>query len=326
MSLAQSLLPELEHAADDGARRSCVGLRWLVALVALTLPAPPAVAAGAEKPSPEARLAEAAELFSTGRYAECEQHFAAVGRSDVRLGLAARAFYGAACCAAQRGDPDGAFGQFANALAVGFRDLERALADPRLEPLRTDPRWLQFLKRTETQQQKHLQTLDKELLAHYVEDREQRLKVSAGADAASFAAASAVRRAKVVNLVEQGRAKQADDCFHAGAVLAGSTAPEELARAEELARRALAIDPDLLAARPLVATAVDRRAMVAGKPQKYGTQIVELDGRWQLHPVDPATTDAERAAMGLPPLSDARARAAALNPEPAPPPAGKPPR
>ena len=313
------------RAPQSGIPAVALALAALAGVVGAQTPGATPSPKAAAKPEPEARLAAAAELFTAGRYAECEQHFAAVGRSDVRLGLAARAFYGAACCAAQRGDPDGAFGQFANALAVGFRDLERALADPRLEPLRTDPRWLQFLKRTETQQQQHLQTLDKELLAHYVEDREQRLKVTAGADAASFAAASALRRAKVVKLVEQERAKQADDCFHAAAILAGSSAPEELARAEELARRALAIDPDLLAARPLVATAVDRRAMVAGKPQKYGTQIVERDGRWQLHPVDPATTDAERAAMGLPPLADAQARAAALNPQPAPPAATPPP-
>ncbi len=270
------------------------------------------------KPSAETRLAEAAADFAAGRWADCEQRFDALGRSDVRYGLAARAFYGAACCTAQRGDFDGSFTHLADALAVGFRDLDRALADPRLETLRTDPRWLPFLKRVEMQQEAYLKTLDPDLLQLYVEDREQRVEARSGGKAQELAEASAARRAKVLALVRQGRATKADDCFHAAVILGASEAEPELARAEELARRALAIDPDLLAARPEIAIAVDRRAMVAGKPQRYGTQLVEKEGRWQLYPVDPATSDAERAALGLPPLAEARARAESLNARPTP--------
>ncbi len=53
--------------------------------------------------------------------------------------------------------------------------------------------------------------------------------------------------------------------------------------------------------------------MLAGKPQKFGTQLVEVDGKWKVYDVDPATTDAERAEWGLPPLAEAHARAAELN-------------
>jgi hypothetical protein len=41
-----------------------------------------------------------------------------------------------------------------------------------------------------------------------------------------------------------------------------------------------------------------------GKPQKYGTNYVSDGRRQQLWDVDPATTDAERAAWDVPPLAE----------------------
>ena len=46
--------------------------------------------------------------------------------------------------------------------------------------------------------------------------------------------------------------------------------------------------------------------MLQDLPQPYGTQIVwvpVLRG-WRLYPVDAATTDADRAAMGIPTLAE----------------------
>ena len=50
----------------------------------------------------------------------------------------------------------------------------------------------------------------------------------------------------------------------------------------------------------------DRIAMFEGRPQKYGSQLVEGDdGKMQLHPLlDPAMVDQWRKEMDLPPLSD----------------------
>jgi hypothetical protein len=59
--------------------------------------------------------------------------------------------------------------------------------------------------------------------------------------------------------------------------------------------------------------------MLIGKPQKFGTQLVEVEGKWQVYDVDPAVTDAERAEWGLPPLAEAVARAGELNRPPTPP-------
>jgi hypothetical protein len=46
-----------------------------------------------------------------------------------------------------------------------------------------------------------------------------------------------------------------------------------------------------------------------GEPQLYGTQYLERDGVLELRPVrDPAGLDERRAALGLPPEAENRAR------------------
>lgn len=62
------------------------------------------------------------------------------------------------------------------------------------------------------------------------------------------------------------------------------------------------------AARVVAATAYDRLRMLAGKPQKFGTQVVVREGRRELWPVDGLTTDSERAKWGLPGLGELERR------------------
>ena len=61
-------------------------------------------------------------------------------------------------------------------------------------------------------------------------------------------------------------------------------------------------------ARALAATAYDRVRMLEGRPQKFGTQFSERNGQRELWPVDPSTTDSERAKWGLPTLAELRQR------------------
>jgi hypothetical protein len=51
--------------------------------------------------------------------------------------------------------------------------------------------------------------------------------------------------------------------------------------------------------------------MRQGKPQRYGTQYMAAgpDGPLELWPVDPSTTDEERARWGVPSFADALAAA-----------------
>lgn len=318
--------------SGQGLRRVSLALEVAFAVVWLAAVATPPTL-GAEELPPKFRAA--VNLFLAGDYKACQVGFSHAIAEAPRPGLAARAAYGAACCAALRNDVDGGFEALSRALANGFTDLERALTDPRLETLRADSRWFRFVKVTEEHQQAHQKTLDQDLLRLYLEQQQARSSgqgdlpaAAANGESARLAALgrspgyverARARRQEAWELVEKGRAKQPDDAFHAAALLVESDRVTEVERAAGLARQALAGNPDLLAARPLVATAVDRGQMLAGRPQKFGTQLVEVDGKWQVYDVDPAVTDDERDEWGLPPLAEARARAAELNPKPAAP-------
>lgn len=66
---------------------------------------------------------------------------------------------------------------------------------------------------------------------------------------------------------------------------------------------------------PIAAEAEDIELMLRGLPQRYGTQYVydPVTERWSLYPVRDATTDTERAAMGLSTIAEARQREDVLN-------------
>jgi hypothetical protein len=83
---------------------------------------------------------------------------------------------------------------------------------------------------------------------------------------------------------------------------------EHFWRAHELALKAAELGHPQ-PARWLAAAAYDRWLMCQGQPQKYGTQYIAEEVYWKLSDIDPATTDTERAAWGVPPLAKALARA-----------------
>jgi hypothetical protein len=94
--------------------------------------------------------------------------------------------------------------------------------------------------------------------------------------------------------------------------------PAEARQAHELAREAA--EHGHAPARWLAAAAYDRWCMYEGRPQRYGTQFVADGVRYRLWDVEPATTDAERAAWDVPALAEQLARAEALTrTEPQPP-------
>jgi len=246
--------------------------------------------------------------FGAGRYADCRSGFARIARASGRAGLSARAAYGAACCAAQSGEVEIAFQELELAAANGFRDVARLLTDPRLEPLRASERWLAYLRRVEELKAVRERRLQPTLLAASRELERDRSSSVAGVAPEGAAA----RRATALALVDGGKLREPEDYFHAAEILVDGASAEEVGRARNLALRALELDPDLVAARPLYATALDRSLLLEGKPQKFGTQSVRKGDRWELHTVDPAVTDADRKAWNVPPLAELRARLAEL--------------
>ncbi len=123
----------------------------------------------------------------------------------------------------------------------------------------------------------------------------------------------AARLARVKELCRGGALHQAEDYYHAAMVLQHAHEPEDHLLAHELC--VIAVDLGHEPARWLAAASEDRFLMRIGRPQRFGTQfrVDGPDGRWCLSDVDPGVTDAMRVALGVPPLSEAQARAARMN-------------
>jgi len=123
----------------------------------------------------------------------------------------------------------------------------------------------------------------------------------------------AERRAQAKVLVDTQCLQTADDYFHAALIFQHSMAVEDNDLAHRMAKQAAALGHRH--GRWLAAATLDRSLVHQGEPQRYGTQFHAVDGRWELHDVDPAITDDERAAWNVPPLRDAIARAERMTAE-----------
>jgi hypothetical protein len=130
-------------------------------------------------------------------------------------------------------------------------------------------------------------------VAEEVSDGADRLRALAATLARDPGQAAGVRAAAMALVRARGLATPAER-LAAAELLVGSDDPSEVDAAQALALAAFGALP---AARPL------------GAPQKFGTQWRARDGGRELWPVDPATTDSERAKWGLPPLAELRRRA-----------------
>jgi hypothetical protein len=134
----------------------------------------------------------------------------------------------------------------------------------------------------------------------------ERLFAASQAETDHASAAAHQRRQVVLALRADGRLRSAAEQFAAASVLVHGEAAAELEAAQAMALAAMTAEPR---ARLLAATAFDRLRLLAGRPQKYGTQVVRRDGRAELWTVDPLTTDSERAKWDVPPLAELRRRA-----------------
>lgn len=111
------------------------------------------------------------------------------------------------------------------------------------------------------------------------------------------------RREKVRAFIDEERLESAEDFLYAGAILSSSPVQADLLTAQMAGLRAAELGEDR--GFRVAAEAIDRHRMHNGLPQRFGTQYYyeEVLQKWRLYPVDPQTSDAERAAMGVEPLA-----------------------
>jgi len=124
------------------------------------------------------------------------------------------------------------------------------------------------------------------------------LVVASDAEIDHRCAAAAARRQAVLAMHGAGLLRSAAERFAAATVLVHGEQVAEIEAAQTLALAAMATERR---ARLLAATCYDRLRMLRGEPQKFGTQWIECNGRREQWPVDPATTDSERAKWDVPP-------------------------
>ncbi len=277
-------------------------LASLLAVVALASHSSPAAAD--ETPAPRAQ-ADAA--YEAGHYAECGPLYEKASRETPNgTGDA----YNAACCYALSGDVESAFRVLDQALERGYRNPDWLSGDTDLDLLHEDPRWTGVLQRARANLDTYLASVNRELYEMYTADQSERRNAdSVGWDVVS--GNDARRRARARELVDAGALEVSDDFFHAAMIFQHGRDSTSYRLAYELARTASGMEHAHPSARWLTAAAWDRYLWSVGKPQIYGTQLHTVDGVWTMEPIDTtAVTDAERAAMDVPPLSAARAREA----------------
>lgn len=123
------------------------------------------------------------------------------------------------------------------------------------------------------------------------------------------------RRETVRGFVKEEKLVTSEDYLYAGVILSTSPFEDDLIAASASGLTAAEMGEER--GFRVAAEAIDRLKMLRGEPQRYGTQYhyIEVIKKWRLYPVDPNTTDAERASMGIPSLAVLTERTAELNAE-----------
>lgn len=117
------------------------------------------------------------------------------------------------------------------------------------------------------------------------------------------------RRLEVAKLIQAHRLYTGEDFIGAAFIFQHGNCPAHYQLTRQLAQQAMQLNAP--GANWIYAASTDRWLRALNKPQKYGTQYLCIGGSdvGELQPYDPATTDAERAEYGVPPLAEALERA-----------------
>jgi tetratricopeptide (TPR) repeat protein len=266
------------------------------------------VAAAAEPESPAALRARAGAAYEQKDYALCADLY-----DRARAGESAADAYNAACCLALAGRKGEAFARLHGAIDAGFRKVDVLKKDPDLAGLHDDPRWPAAVAAAEDALAAYLKTLNRELYDIVQEDQRDREGGPNRTYPADLVARDARRLARTREIVESGGLEASMDYFHAALIYQHSLALEDYRKAHELCLKAIDLDPTNKDAKWLAAASKDRELMTLGRPQLYGTQMTQRDGKWVVYTVDPTVTDEERARWNVPPLAELQRRAERMN-------------
>jgi len=153
-----------------------------------------------------------------------------------------------------------------------------------------------------------------ELCAADQEEREADWSRLSEAELLAISERDALRRERVLALIQEDALATAEDCYHAALVLQHGDAPEHFLLAHALA--SIAAFQGYPGANWLAAASLDRFLQNAGRPQVFGTQFTSSqDQPWTMDPFDRSWPDSLRARFGVPPLSESEQRLEELRAE-----------
>ncbi len=123
------------------------------------------------------------------------------------------------------------------------------------------------------------------------------------------------RRTELMVIIRSGEMKTSTDYFNAALIMQHGDTIEEIRMAYSLATISANLDPSNRNAKWLTAASWDRILTRMKRPQWYGTQyFTGANGEMTLYEVDEsAVTDADRQALFVPTLAEARKRAEVMN-------------
>jgi hypothetical protein len=121
-------------------------------------------------------------------------------------------------------------------------------------------------------------------------------------DPSQISEEDSLHRSEVLAFLENEQLHNPQNLVAAAYIFQHGNCPAHYQLANLLAQ--VAMDAGNTDARWIYAASIDRYLMSMGQPQKYGTQRVLTDGKYELYEVDPSITDEERAAYNVPPLSE----------------------
>ncbi|NTX50684.1 hypothetical protein [Myxococcus sp. CA039A] len=252
--------------------------------------------------------------YDAKQFAQCAKHFAEAARVD--SSKASSDAYNEACCHSLAKDSDAAITALQRAAKHGYSNWQHVRRDEDLAPLRADARWAPLMAQVRANLMAAAPPgTNAELYGLYLDDQDDRQDESK-IDWAVVGPRDVKRLARARQLLEEGKVQSAKDSFHAALLFHHGKDVADFKRAHTLLLKAVELDPKDGLARWLTAAAEDRLLTQQGKPQRYGTQREQVNGKWRLVPVDPSVSDEERAKWGVPPLKKLQTEVEAANATP----------
>lgn len=273
--------------------------------------------AQAQEDSPQARTARAMAAYEAKDYATCASLLTALV-NDPALKPSSTVAYNAACCQSLAGNPGQALALLDRASSLGMLALANVEADADLAAARALPGWPAMRKTLAAREDARLAGINRELrdelLARQTKDQDIRTRAMAAAQPLAKPLLDEWTRIDHENtewmktaLAKHGwpgKSLVGEDGANAAWLLVQHADQDKPFQHQAITLLEAAVKTGEASGQQL-AYLTDRVLTGEGKPQRYGTQFHQVDGKMVPMAIeDPARVDERRAAVGMGTLAE----------------------